>query len=324
MLSSPERLKLGGERRTITILTSDLRGFTATSERLPPEDVVKILNVYLQHMGDAIAKYNGTIDEFMGDGILVLFGAPTLREDDAVRAVACAVEMQLAMAAVNEKLDELGFPPLQMGIGINTGVVVVGNIGSDKRTKYGIVGSAVNLTYRMESYTVGGQIFITESTLKAAGAIVKIAGLMEIQPKGVKQPLAIYEVGGIGGEYNLFLTKAEEVFFPLTEEIPLQYKVLDGKHISDTIFKGSLVKISAKRAKVRSDNGESNVVPSPLNNIKLNLLTPNHPTEASEDIYAKVLAEPAEEGSFYIHFTTMSPELKARLDSVYKSLETGG
>jgi adenylate cyclase len=89
-------LKLGGERRRITLLTSDLRGFTSFSERLPPEEVVKILNFYLGYMADVITSYQGTIDEFMGDGILVLFGAPTLREDDATRAVACAVAMQLA------------------------------------------------------------------------------------------------------------------------------------------------------------------------------------------------------------------------------------
>jgi adenylate cyclase len=166
LLENPEALKLGGERRKITILTSDLRGFTAISEQLPPEEVVKILNVYLHNMADVIGKYYGTIDEFMGDGILVLFGAPTAREDDAVRAVACAVDMQLAMDNVNEKMTDWGLPLLEMGIAINTGEVVVGNIGSETRTKYGIVGSHVNLTYRIESYTVGGQIFISESTFQ--------------------------------------------------------------------------------------------------------------------------------------------------------------
>src|SRR4028119_805909 len=146
----------------------------------------------------------------MGDGILVLFGAPTLREDDATRAVACAVAMQLAMVTVNNKMKEWGLPKLEMGIGINTGEVVVGNIGSDKRTKYGVVGSQVNLTYRIESYTVGGQILISESTLNEVASIVKIDGQKEIKPKGVQQPITIYEIGGIGGGYNLFLSREEE------------------------------------------------------------------------------------------------------------------
>ncbi len=324
LLEHPEGLKLGGERRTITIMTSDLRGFTSLSERLSPEEVVKILNFYLGCMADVITSYQGTIDEFMGDGILVLFGAPTAREDDAKRAVACAVAMQLAMVSVNEKMKEWGFSLLEMGIGINTGEVVVGNIGSEKRSKYGVVGSQVNLTYRIESYTVGGQILITESTLKEAGSIVRIEGQRKVQPKGVKQPLTIYEVGGIGGEYNLFLDKEEEVFFPLPEAIPLEYSVLDGKHIGETLFKGSLVKLSAKGAKVRAEKGENHEVPPPMTNIKLNLLIPNNPTEVIVDIYCKVLEKVTEKGSFYVCFTAKSSDVEARLDAFYKLLKLKG
>jgi adenylate cyclase len=175
LLESPKGLKIGGENRKITILTSDLRGFTAISERLQPQDVVKILNLYLETMAEVICQYQGTIDEYIGDGILVLFGAPTLRDNDSARAVACAVAMQLAILCVNKKLELLGFPNLQMGIGINTGEVVVGNIGSEKRCKYTAIGSPVNLTFRIESYTVGGQILISESTLQEVESIVRIA-----------------------------------------------------------------------------------------------------------------------------------------------------
>jgi adenylate cyclase len=324
LLESPERLMLGGERRKITILTSDLRGFTATSERLSPEEVISILNRYLRYMADVISKYQGTIDEFMGDGILVLFGAPTRREDDAARAIACACAMQLAMRQVNEKMKELGFPQLEMGIGINTGIVVVGNIGSEKRTKYGIVGSQVNLTYRIESNTTGGQILISEQTFKDAGSIVKISGQRQIKAKGVKQPITVYEVSGIAGAYNLYLPREEDVFFPLAEAIPIQYALLDGKSISDTLFQGSLVELSAKGARVRADNVEENDLPSGLTNLKLNLLTPNSPTEVSEDMYAKVLEKLAEPGSFYIRFTANHPAVQARLDALYESISTRG
>jgi adenylate cyclase len=323
LLESPEGLKLGGERRTITILTSDLRGFTNLSERLPPEEVVKILNFYLACMADVITQYQGTIDEFMGDGILVLFGAPTVREDDSQRAVACAVAMQLAMASVNEKMKEWGLPKLEMGIGINTGEVVVGNIGSDKRTKYGVVGSQVNLTYRIESYTVGGQILISESTLKAVEPLVKIEGQKEVQPKGVQQPITIYDVGGISGKYNLYLSKEEDLFLPLPEEINLQfhYALLDGKHIDNSLFKGSLVRLSPKGAEIRPDNIEGNAIPERLSNIKLNLLIPGTPTKLSEDIYGKVLKKSADDGTFYIHFTSKPPEVQAMLDALYKSIK---
>jgi adenylate cyclase len=321
LLESPEGLKLGGERRTISILTSDLRGFTALSERLPPEEVVKILNFYLGHMAEVITSYQGTIDEFMGDGILVLFGAPTLREDDAKRAVACAVAMQLAMVAVNEKIKEWDIGQLEMGIGINTGEVVVGNIGSEKRTKYGVVGSQVNLTYRIESYTVGGQILISESTLNEVASIVKIDGQKEIKPKGVQQPITIYSVGGIGGNYNLFLRREEEVFFSLPETICLQfhYALLDGKHISDSLFKGRLVKLSAKGAELRSDNPEKYTVPEPMSNIKLNFFTSEHAVQLSDDIYAKVLKKDSDNGSFCIHFTSLPPDIEVMLKNLYKS-----
>ncbi|WP_238360839.1 adenylate/guanylate cyclase domain-containing protein [Iningainema tapete] len=316
LLETPEGLKLGGERRKISILTSDLRGFTSLSEKLSPEEVLKILNFYLGFMADVITQYQGTIDEFMGDGILVLFGAPTPRVDDAVRAVACAVAMQLAMVPVNEQMKQWGLSPLEMGIGINTGEVVVGNIGSEKRTKYGVVGSQINLTYRIESYTTGGQILISESTLKEAGSIVKIEGQKQVTPKGVNQPINIYEVGGISGEYNLFLSKAEEEFFPLRETIKIQYSIVEGKDVSDTAFLGNLVELSAKGALIRRDSVGG--CPLALSNIKLNLVVPDQAT-ASEDVYAKVL-DIAQNGSFYIQFTTKPIHVAAHLDAIYKSI----
>jgi len=320
LLSSPSGLKLGGEKRKITILTSDLRGFTAISERLSPEEVVKILNFYFEYMADAITKYQGTIDEFLGDGILVLFGAPTAREDDAQRAIACALEMQLAMSPVNAKMKEWGLPPLEMGIGINTGEVVVGNIGSEKRTKYGIVGSNVNLTYRIESYTIGGQILISEPTLKEAGEIVNISEKKQVQPKGVKNKINIYEVGGIAGEYNLFFSPEEEDLKSLASGIKIQYIVLDSKHIDDSIFSGIIVKLSAKEAEVYCEEVAEKKLPSGLSNIKLNLLAPNAPTDVREDLYAKVLERHAAPGSFYIRFTAKPPAVAAWLEELYRAI----
>ena len=316
LLENPEGLKMGGERRRITIFTSDLRGFTATSERLSPEEVVKILNFYLGYMADVITKYQGTIDEFMGDGILVLFGAPIARENDAQRAIACGVAMQQAMIPVNEQMKKWNLPPLEMGIGINTGEVVVGNIGSEKRTKYGIVGSQVNLTYRIESYTNGGQILISEETLKEAGDMVKIDGQKQVQPKGVKKPITIYDVGGIGGEYNLYLTKEEEVFVRLKDAISIQYVSLAGKDVGKEKTRGTIFKLSAKEAQVRCDDRDY-IIPAPLTNVKLNFLWNG---EASEDVYAKVIEKQAENGSFYIHFTAKPPDVNAKLASLYDSL----
>ena len=162
-----------------------------------------------------------------------------------------------------------------------------------------------------------GQIIISEQTLQDAGSIVKIQGQRQVKPKGVQQPITIYEVYGIAGFYNLYLPREEELFLPLDEEIPIQYALLDGKNISDTLFKGSLVELSDKGAKVRSENlGEDNL-PSALTNLKLNLLTSNIPAEVSEDMYAKVLQKWAERGSFYIRFTANPPAVQMRLDELY-------
>ncbi|WP_392482592.1 adenylate/guanylate cyclase domain-containing protein [Nostoc sp. C110] len=316
LLESPEGLKLGGERRKITILTSDLRGFTALSERFPPEEVIHILNLYLEYMADVINHYQGTIDEFMGDGILVLFGAPIAKEDDALRAVTCACAMQLAMGGVNEKMKALGWPPLEMGIGINTGEVIVGNIGSEKRTKYGIVGSQVNLTYRIESYTSGGQILISEQTFKEVGSSIKIIGQKQVQPKGVSQTITIYEVYGVGGRYNLYLPKEEELFLPVPQEIPLLYTILDEKQMGNPIFYGRLVKLSAKGAELQVDIPSK--VPPKLTNLKINLFISKNSAQVSEDIYAKVLEKPTIKGKFYIHFTSVPPSLITQFDNLYQ------
>lgn len=319
LLETPEGLQLGGERRKITILTSDLRGFTSLSERLPPEEVIKILNFYLGYMADVITEYQGTIDEFMGDGILVLFGAPTVRVDDEVRSVACAVAMQLAMIPVNKQMQEWGLPALEMGIGINTGEVVVGNIGSEKRTKYGVVGSQINLTYRIESYTTGGQILISQSTFNATKSIIKINGEKQVTPKGVTQPITIYDVGGISGDYNLFLSQVEEEFYPLGKPLEIQYMILESKDVSATIFKGKIIKLSANGAEICIIK-DSYTSLAPLTNIKFNILSLG---EVSEDIYGKVLEKVIDNNSsFYIRFTSKPPNIAIKLNDLYKSIST--
>ncbi|MBW4466600.1 MAG: adenylate/guanylate cyclase domain-containing protein [Pegethrix bostrychoides GSE-TBD4-15B] len=315
LLERPEGLRLGGDRRMITILTSDLRGFTSLSERLAPESVIQVLNLYLEEMAEVINQYQGTIDEFMGDGILVLFGAPTAGDDDALRAVACACAMQLKMGAVNERLKQMNLAPLEMGIGINTGEVVVGNIGSERRTKYGIVGSPVNLAYRIESYTSGGQILIAEATLHAAGASVKTSRKRQVQPKGVQQPLTIYEVYGVGGFHNLYLPKSELIWATLDKPILLRYALIDGKQISSTLQRGRLIRLSGQSGIVQVASGAS--LPPEFTNLKLNLEL-EHP-EMRADLYAKVGALQPEQDCFRIEFTAIPPAVQQRLEQIYQN-----
>jgi adenylate cyclase len=321
LLEHPEGLKIGGERRKITILTSDLRGFTATSERLPPEEVVKILNIYLAAMTDVITVYQGTIDEFMGDGILVLFGAPTLRADDAERAIACAIAMQQALVPVNEQMKEMGWATLEMGIGIHTGEVVVGNIGSEKRTKYSVIGSHVNLTYRIESFTIGGQILISESTAHEAPNLV-FRGVKQVQAKGVKHSIKVYDVSGIIGTYNLALPERQEHLFPLPQAISLQYAVLDEKHIDSTLFKGSLVQLSQRGGEIQLVDLNPETFPLEHTNLKFNLFLPDDPTFAEEDIYAKVLKASLDTGLISVYFTAKSPTVTNKLEQLFEAIRT--
>jgi adenylate cyclase len=251
LLESPSGLAMGGEKRKVTMLMSDLRGFTALSERLAPQRVVSILNSYFATMTKVIKQYEGTIDEFIGDAILVLFGAPTWREDDSQRAVACAVAMQLAMESVNEYLRQEDLPELEMGIGIHTGQVVVGNIGSPERMKYGVVGSHVNLTSRIQSYTTGGQILISETTRKDLGGVVRVGKRLEIKAKGIVEPVTLCEALGIGGRHKLFLPAMAEPLTPLVEGLELRCATVDGTHVDADPFEGRLLSLSSRSAEVR-------------------------------------------------------------------------
>ena len=211
LLEHPEGLHLGGESREVSILMSDLRGFTPMSEKSTPEQVVSLLNRYLARMTPVIEKYGGTIDEFIGDAILVIFGAPLACPDHAVRAVACALDMQLAMESFNEESRNLGVPEMQMGIAVNTGQVVVGNIGSATRMKYGVVGSAVNMTARIQSFTLGLQVLISEQTLTELNGLARVDGHLRVKVKGVEDPVCIYDVGALGGNYSLSLPQPQHL-----------------------------------------------------------------------------------------------------------------
>jgi adenylate cyclase len=309
ILETPSGLKLGGERKKVTVLVSDLRGFSAISEQLPSEEVVKVLNLYLGAMTDVINQYKGTISDFMGDGIFVMFGAPINRQDDSTRAIACALRMQLAMQQVNEQNRQMNLPILEMGIGINTGEVVAGNIGSQKRAQYTVIGSHVNLAARIESYTVGGQILISENTRNDANIDLQITGKQQIEPKGMKDPVTIYEISGISGEYNLFLPQNNHAMISLDREVPVEYTVLQGKHVTGTVFQAEFVGISEKGAQLRVPHSLEL-----LSNLKLKLLIEAELTKEEKYLYAKVVKQSDVDGHhFLILFTAISPKTSAIL-----------
>jgi adenylate cyclase len=200
LLGTPDALRLGGETKHLTVMFADLRGFTPIAESLPPTSVVDLLNNYFGVMTDVIEEFNGTINEFYGDGILAFFGAPVPLEDHARAALRCGSEMQRLMQRVNQINADAGLPTLAMGIGINTGNVVIGNIGAHTRSKYGIVGSPVNLAARIQSSAAAGEVLASHATLVAAGDGIEYQEERIIQAKGIDHPVSVYQVTGVSDQ----------------------------------------------------------------------------------------------------------------------------
>ena len=289
LLETPDGLVLGGKKRSLTILMSDLRGFTAMSERMDAADLISMLNHYLGEMTEIIQGRGGTIIEFIGDGIMAIFGAPAPSETHAADAVAAAVEMEARMEAVNAWNGERGYPVLEMGIGVNTGEVIVGNIGSEKRTKYGVVGSHVNLCGRIESYTVGGQVLISPLTRSLCAAELEIAQEMTVYPKGVQGELVLSQVTGIGAPYNLSMKTRDTKPRELARPVPVRFHKLDGKHGGAKSYYGGLV-AAARDGAVLDTETELNI----FDNVQL---------EAGGKLFGKVMERT--EAGFLLRFTSI-------------------
>ncbi|MBI4744590.1 MAG: hypothetical protein HY776_07225 [Actinobacteria bacterium] len=197
IISSFERegLQLGGKRRMMTVLFADIRGFTSMSEQMEPEEVVGMLNMYLDKMTKVVFKHEGTLDKYIGDALMAVFNVPLDQANHALRAVATACEMQKEIKEINKELgydDEL--TGLGYGIGINTGIAIVGNIGSSERMEYTVIGDTVNLAARLEGIASKGKVLISSSTYQLVKDYVKVKKLHPISVKGKVEPVVAYEV----------------------------------------------------------------------------------------------------------------------------------
>lgn len=194
MLENPESFKLGGVSQTITILFADIRGFTRISEHAPPEKIVSLLNRYFSAMTEIIFAHGGTLDKYLGDGLMALFGAPTATPDDASNALNAAVAMQRRLLGINRELREEGFSEIGVGMGMHTGEAIIGYIGSDRRSEYTAIGDTVNTSSRLESNARGGEILISDATAKAAHSRYKLKPREPIMVKNRQQPVNLWEV----------------------------------------------------------------------------------------------------------------------------------
>jgi adenylate cyclase len=202
------------------------------------------MNVYFERMIEIITQYHGTVREFQGDGLLIFFGAPLSNDDDPFRAIACAIAMQKAVNDLNAEQNLTRLPKLTMGIGINTGKVVVGNIGCKKRATYGAIGAAINLAYRIESLTFGGQVLISSDTYEKVKDLVDVRGSKEILLKGIDHRITVYDVVGIRGEHEISLPeKEEDHLLPLDPPLPITCFVVEGKTLGSTPISGHMTSL---------------------------------------------------------------------------------
>lgn len=290
------------EHKQVSILLSDLRGFTALTERCTPSEVIGLLNRYFSRMCEVIFRYRGTIDKFMGDGIMVLFGEPETDRDDLVRAIACATEMQSVMSEVNEINRSLGVPQLFMGIGINTGEVVAANVGSDLHREYTVIGDHVNLASRIEAHSLRGQVLLSEYSYQLAKEFIEVGDVREVLVKGKREPVRLYELKSTQLPHPMTVPVREVRKSPrVPVDMPLTFRIVDGKGVLPEVHSGRIADISY--------SGMLALLKSPVPahteikfSVALSLLSPE-----ITDIYARILrvAESAQQYECSIEFTTI-------------------
>jgi adenylate cyclase len=246
-------LMLGGDRREVTLLFSDLRGFTHFAERTRPEDVVQILNVHFDAMVRIISDHSGYVVDFLGDSLFAVFGAPKSDPDHAFQAIKCAITMQLTRLRLNQAFTAPDLPRLEMGIGINSGSCVVGNMGSQVRIKYGVVGHAVNLAARIETFTVGGQILISEASRQPVEDRISVLGPFQAYGKGVEGAIQLWEVRGLQHELDLLLPPTVPGLTLLAQPVPVAFRLITGKQIAPEIYRGRITKLAEAGAALATD-----------------------------------------------------------------------
>lgn len=194
LLDNPNSFRLGGINQKITVLFADIRGFTTISENENPEKIVSLLNRYFSEMTEIIFSFGGTLDKYIGDGLMAIFGAPNATPNDAKNALQAAVAMQKCLVTLNQELIAEGFKQIGVGIGLHTGVATIGYVGSEKRSEYTAIGDTVNLASRLESNAKAGQILISEETAKECKDLYQLTLREPLKVKNRNQPVSLFEV----------------------------------------------------------------------------------------------------------------------------------
>lgn len=295
-----------GSSQEVTVLLTDLRDFTAISEANPAHTVLEVLNRFLFRMCEIAVQNGGTIDKFMGDAVMVLFGAPLSADDDARRAVTCAVQMQIAMVEINRENAGRGLPPLYMGAGINTGCVMVGTLGSALYSEYTAIGDQVNIASRIEAFSVRGQVLISEATYERCEGFVAAGEPMDVHVKGKSSLVRMREVLAIPS-LNLVVPRQDARKSPRVEaRIPFIYKSVANKIVVPPAQRGLVLDISYEGILAQVDPGlalHADIY------IELDLSLTGSGTQS---LYARVRRVQADDSRHFagIEFTSLSPQCK--------------
>jgi len=199
VIQNIDNLGLGGKKAVVTVLFSDIRGFTSMSEKMSAQEVSALLNEYFSEMEPIVTKYNGIINKFIGDAVMAVFGEPIQNEQHPLNAVKCGFEMLKRVEELDQKWKKEGKPTIQIGVGINTGEVFVGNIGSEKRMEYTVIGDTVNLASRLESYnkTYKTNMLISQSTFDASKNDIEFVKISDVEIRGKAEKINIYEITNV-------------------------------------------------------------------------------------------------------------------------------
>lgn len=293
----------------VTILLADLRGFTSLTASLPATTMISLLNRFLVRMSEIISRHNGVIDKFMGDAILVLFGMPDKKLDDVQRALTCATEMQLAMSELNLQSKSESVPELFMGIGINTGTVMAGNIGSDFYSQFTVIGDAVNLTSRIEAFSLRGQVLMSQNTFNHCKDFVQVGEEIEVFVKGKTEPTKLRELHAIPS-LDLKIPRTEiRSSHRVAVSIPCSFSLIENKCISSNVHQGIIRDIAYRGVLL-----EVNEPLRDFDDIKMNfdLLLIDY---KAQDVYAKVVKVKQEGNRHFvgIEFTSLSAETTIKI-----------
>ena len=305
-------------RCEVTILLADLRGFTSITSALPAGTVITMLNRCLARMNEIVFRHHGVVDKFMGDSIMVLFGAPVWHPDDVQRALTCAVEMQLAMVELNNHDRQEGIPELFMGIGINTGSVMAGRFGSNFYSEYTVIGDEVNLASRIEAFSLRGQVLLSEKTFESCRDFVTVSEAMEVYVKGKPQPVKLRELFSIPS-LNIEVPRKEvRRSHRMEVNLPCSISLIQNKIVMPKIINATICDIGYHGVQIKIDYPLKE-----FDDIKLEFELPLVDFKAT-DIYAKVVKVKNDSSSNFagVEFTSASPVTNMKIQLFVQLLVT--